>query len=1034
MVAMRRSYHKPARRGPGERARRLRGAGGLLTGLLGVALVAMLAFAAGPAAAAGPAFDAATPTVFVAQGGPTQLEQAVESNGHLVFQNVGPAAGFQYNAIAYDTVDNYIYGIADQAAGTVAVGDVIQIAADGSVTDTGVNAGAAFVVAAWDPTTDEVYFYNGTTGTMFVYNPATGTTRTLTLSGTPAVLDLTYADGYFWGTDATSTAAAPVIVRIDPTTGTATSFNVPAGLFPGAADVVFGAAWTYGNGNIGFSSNTTGEIYQVSVANAGAASPTFTLVSHQPGPPNGSNDGAANPGEPTDLGITKTATPAAVADGGQITYTLSVVNYGPGNSSGYVVSDTLPAGLTNAATTTTGCSITSGVVTCQGNPLDAGHTATPITITANVPSPFVAAVTNSATVTSNEQDPNSSNNTGTATVNPQADLSIAKSVSPARVTPGQNSTFTLVARNNGPNPASNVRVSDTIPAGLTVASVGPGCTASGQTVTCTVGSLAPGASQAFTVTTRAASTLDHDIANTATVTSDTDDPNPGNNTTTIPVPVAQADLSIVKSTTSDTVVAGTNETYRLVVKNNGPDAAVNTVVSDPLPAGLTFVSAGSGCSNAGSDVTCTIASLASGASQTFTVTARVASSVDHALDNTATVRSDLPDPDSSNNSSTTHVPVRGEADLSITKTPSTTTVGPNGQVLYTLVVKNAGPSDATGVKVSDAPPNGLTLQSAKGSQGACAVAGGKLSCSLGTIVAGGSAQVLVTAQATATASGTLENTATVTGDQHDSDSGNNGGSSTVVVTPTPQPTAELGITKKVNHAKSTLGQPLTYTVVVTNHGPSTATRVKVIDALSVPGKLVSVKSTAGSCKKALPLTCSLGTIRSGGKVTITVVVIPKVTGAVRNSASVTGQGLDPKTANNIDGASASVAKPTLGLSKTANHATIKAGQTITYTIKVTNPTALAITNVRTCDNLPSGLVYVSSKAKAKLSKGQYCWSAKSIGAHKTISYQLTARALKGTSGTKTNTAIASSPNARTGKARRLVKVAAGQVKAGGVTG
>ncbi len=81
-----------------------------------------------------------------------------------------------------------------------------------------------------------------------------------------------------------------------------------------------------------------------------------------------------------------------------------------------------------------------------------------------------------------------------------------------------------------------------------------------------------------------------------------------------------------------------------------------------------------------------------------------------------------------------------------------------GQVMYTLVVSDKGPSDATGVKVSDALPAGLTLVSAKPSQGSCS----GTSCGLGTIVNGGQAQILITANVTSSAADqTVTNCASV---------------------------------------------------------------------------------------------------------------------------------------------------------------------------------------------------------------------------------------------------------------------------------
>lgn len=126
--------------------------------------------------------------------------------------------------------------------------------------------------------------------------------------------------------------------------------------------------------------------------------------------------------------------------------------------------------------------------------------------------------------------------------------------------------------------------------------------------------------------------------------------------------------------------------------------------------------------------------------------------------------------------------------------------------------------------------------------------------------------------------------------------------------------------------------------------------------------------------------------------------------------------------------------PQLRVRKGASRSRLRAGETVRYTIRVTNPSGLAVRDVRTCDRLPSGLVRVSSRPTAKLTNGRYCWTARTLGPRETATYRITARALSGVSGRKINVAQATSPDARSGRATRTIRVTRAPVRVGGVTG
>ncbi|MBS1676355.1 MAG: DUF11 domain-containing protein [Actinobacteria bacterium] len=485
------------------------------------------------------------------------------------------------------------------------------------------------------------------------------------------------------------------------------------------------------------------------------------------------------------------------------------------------------------------------------------------------------------------------------------------------------------------------------------------------------------------------------------------------------------DVAIEKSMTPRPLVPGKEGEYHLKVTNKGPGTAEGVVVSDPLPNGITFLSGSPGCSVAAGTVTCEAGSLAEGASRTFDLKVKVASSLQSCPSNTASVISDTPDLNHSDNTSQVCPPVGREVDLQIEKTAAPTTVTSGGQVTYTLVVKNNGPSDASEVKVVDPGANGLDLVAAKPSQGSCSITGDShLSCSLGDLVAGGSAQVLVTAKATIN-SGDVDNTATVSAAEKETDPANNQSSARIMVLagPVPPPAGsplppgtphfDLVTKKTAKRKKIAAGQTATYTITVTNKGPDTAPNVTVKDTFNHAGALVSAKPSAGSCGKTLPLSCSLGDIKPGATVTVTVVVRPlEAAGPQVNAASATGEGTDEDSGDNLAKADIGVT-PKLGIVKTVDRRSVKAGATLHYTIRVTNLSkGVAARDVKTCDRLPSGLALIGSKPKATLSKGVPCWTAAKLGAGKSVVYRVTAKVLSSAKGSLRNVATVTGPGGK----------------------
>ena len=271
---------------------------------------------------------------------------------------------------------------------------------------------------------------------------------------------------------------------------------------------------------------------------------------------------------------------------------------------------------------------------------------------------------------------------------------------------------------------------------------------------------------------------------------------------------------------------------------------------------------------------CDLATIADGASSSVTITVKAVAEGD--LVNSASVGSDLPDPDPSDDAAAVTVLVGPTSDLSIVKTgPATVAAG--GQLTYTLMARNDGPSAATGVSVTDQLPAGMTYVGSVASQGSCAVAGGIVTCAFGGLANGANATATVTAQATfALAGQTVPNTAAIAGDQNDGDPGDDVSTHNVTV----GPAADLVFSKDAP-AHVPAGGRLLYSLQVTNDGPQTAAAVEITDDLPAGVTFVSAGPTQGSCAATgQTVTCQLGDLPAGAgaQVLLTADVAPGLAG------------------------------------------------------------------------------------------------------------------------------------------------------------
>jgi uncharacterized repeat protein (TIGR01451 family) len=740
-----------------------------------------------------------------------------------------------------------------------------------------------------------------------------------------------------------------------------------------------------------------------------------------------------------DLSLIKTVDNPSPNVGQSVTFTLTLANAGPDGATNVTVGDTLPAGMTFVSATPSQGSYVSGTGVWTVGSVASGANAT-LQIVASVQS--TGTKTNTAQVTASDQaDPDSTPNNNVATEDDQGsagltpavvDLSLVKTVDNASPNVGENITFTLTAANAGPDSATNVAITDVLPAGLTFVSSTPsqGTFASGTGVW-TVGTIASAGNATLqieaTVATVGAKSNSAQV--TAADQADSDStPNNGvaseDDQSTVIVTPQAIDLSLTKSVDVPAPNVGGNVTYTLTLANAGPNSATNATVTDVLPAGMTFVSStpSQGAYTSGTGVW-TAGTLASGANATLQIVATVTTS--GTKTNTAEVTAvDQADSDSTPNNSVASeddqaaVSVTPQvADLSIVKTVSDTTPDIGDSVTFTVTLSNAGPDSATNVVILDTFPTGMTLVSATASQGTYVSATGVWT--VGTVASGANPTLLIIA--TVNAANSQTNTAEITAaDQFDPDSTPGNGIateddfSTIVLTPT---AADLSLLKTVSNAAPNVGDNITFTLTVSNAGPDAATNVAVTDLLPSGLTFVSSTPSQGAYVSSTGL-WTVGSVVNGASASLQIVATVASIGAKTNLAQVTASDqLDPDSvvnngvATEDDQASVAVTPQVIDLSltKTVDNATPNVSGNVTFTVTVSNAGPDAATGVAVLDLLPAGMTFVSSTP----SQGSYVsatgvWTVGTIANGANAALQIVASV--DSAGAKTNLAQVSAAN------------------------
>lgn len=244
------------------------------------------------------------------------------------------------------------------------------------------------------------------------------------------------------------------------------------------------------------------------------------------------------------------------------------------------------------------------------------------------------------------------------------------------------------------------------------------------------------------------------------------------------------------------------------------------------------------------------------------------------------------------------------ANLAVTNTASLSGVVAGEVLSYNLGVNNLlGATAATNATLTETLPAGLVFVAGITSQGSLSVSGNTVTCNLGTLAAvTGSANIVIEALVTATASGTLTGTASVSSAD---DAGGAKTSAAVSTVGTLSATAaDLSVVVTESASPVLVGQNVTYTVALKNNDAlHAAANVTLTDMLPSNTAYVSASASGGGVvsQSGGVVATTFNALAAGAQQTVTITVTPTAQGVAANSAAATTTSGDTNTTNNTAG-------------------------------------------------------------------------------------------------------------------------------------
>jgi uncharacterized repeat protein (TIGR01451 family)/CSLREA domain-containing protein len=373
----------------------------------------------------------------------------------------------------------------------------------------------------------------------------------------------------------------------------------------------------------------------------------------------------ANPAK-ADLSIVLSDTPDPALTNSTFDYVVTVTNNGPDRAISARAKLTLPlSSFITFNSAPSGCTRSGNTVECSLGNINNGITVTrtiSVNISLSAPADKIEGI---ASVTSKTPDSNTTNDNDTETttiVSPSADLLINITSPDSSVLVGSTFIYTLSIANNGPNTATNIVISQSLPSNVSFQSGSNNCSVSGSTVTCTIASLGPDTGLGLGITVLA--NIPGTFFSSVFVNASTPDPVNSNNldsvNMTITLPSTDINVAIPTPAQNSNAPRNTDLTYNVRVRNMIPPATVNAenvVLTVTFPNNVSNIRPPTGCTLSGFIVTCNIGAIPFNSNVLRAITVHLPNTAT-SLAVTALATLSNPDPNTANNQLTRTINVQ----------------------------------------------------------------------------------------------------------------------------------------------------------------------------------------------------------------------------------------------------------------------------------------------------------------------------------------------------------------------------------------